>query len=381
MKRKNRHILNTKGLTLVEVIVAITILLMAAEIISISVTFTARMNTRSREIANADQEVGKKIQDKSEGVTGTMQMQIQGFELSNEKEEDARLYSENAGKDGNGFQVHALWADDAVMEDLYMASGVTAPELPGRQEINGLPEDFPELIPRTGAEDGGDEKIHQVEADIYCTRTGEGEDEDGGILFHNDVPPTDKTSFVILDGNIDISVSGSYTAAGVTVMEINNMSLNTDRISLWMGAEIYHLSGELEFRYTDKKTEKSVIPIHMYLVPESGHKQPALVFVEPDTKLLFYRTSEEEPEGKLERSITFTQSAWYAIPSDGSTGSVEEQEKNARDLLKLTAEDWESYRLYDGNENLGDGAVDKAFARLILAGVIDSPNKSASDDN
>lgn len=367
MKKKNKKILNNKGLTLIEVIVAITILLMAAEIISISVAFTARMNTRSSEIFKANEEVGKKIQDESEGMTGTMSMKIKENEIYNR--DNGWIYSEKAGKNADGFEVSAMWADDSVMTDLYKRSGAEAPELSNKSLMTMLPEAFPTIS------DQGN--IYVMDSDQYV-QVGE---DNGTIVFLNsfaDAAP--KPSFVDLGSMINISGNGTYTSSGVTVMAIGDVSLEAGRINLWMEAEVYYLYGKIECTYTAKQEE--VVPIHMYLVPQSGHQQPALVYVEEGTSINFYRESEDGTQSIIdpERTVEFKQSGWYAIPSDGKTGSQEEQAANARDLFKIPVTGgWDQYRLVDGNEVLGPGAVDKAYARLILAGLIESPRGSQDD--
>lgn len=368
MKKKNRKILNQKGLTLVEVIVAITILLMAAEIISLSVSFTARMNTRSSEIFKANEEVGKKVQDESEGMTGIMSMKIKDNEIFNR--EKGWIYSEKAGKNAGGFEVSAMWADDSVMTDLYKTSGVEAPKLSAKSDIAALPESFP-IVSDQG-------NLNIIDSDQYV-QVGE---DNGSIVFLNSfADAVQKPSFADVGGMINISENGTYTSSGVTVMAIGDITLNADRINLWMEAEVYYLYGKIECTYTAK--QEGVVPIHMYLVPQSGHGQPALVYVEKDTSINFYRKSEDGTRIIIdqERTVEFDQSGWYAIPSDGNTGSKEEQAANARDLFKLPVTGgWDQYRLVDGNEVLGSGAVDKAYARLILAGLIDSPRGSQEDE-
>lgn len=356
MKRKRRRILNQKGLTLVEVIVAITILLMASEIIVISVSFTARMNTRSQEIFKANEELGKKIMDESEGDAGTMVMEVNGAKITNS--EDGKLYSEASGKTGNGVKVRGLWAEDAVMADLFAVSGAEPAVISNKPDLNTLPESFPQL-----------DDQNQI-ADFYS------EAEDGGIVFHNGNYGTQ--SWAVLDG-LEFGVTGSYTASGVAVLEIQNLSLMADRTSVWLGAEIYRLSGTIECTYSDKYKEGPSIPIHLYLMPDSGHGQPALVYVEEGTKVEYYCYGEDTSEALEPKRQNYTIPAgWYAIPAGSDVTETEDPDAeivsgNAKDLLKMTEKDWLSYSLTGKS-----GEIDKAYARLIMAGLIDK--EAAGED-
>lgn len=357
MKRRRRQILNKKGLTLVEVIVAITILLMAAEIIAISVSFTARMNTRSQEIFSANEELGKKIMDESEGDAGTMEMEVGGAKITNS--DDGKLYSEASGKTENGVKVRGLWADDAVMADLFAISGAEPETISDKPELNTLPNHFPQL-----------EEQNQV-AGFYSQA------EDGGIVFNNGNYGVQ--SHAEMDG-IAFGVSGSYTASGVAVLEINSPSFTADRVSVWFGAEIYRLSGTIECSYSDKYKEGSNIPIHLYLIPDSGHGQPALVYVEEGTNVNYNCYGEDTSEVFEPKRQNYTiPTGWYAIPAGSDVIETDDPDAeivsgNARDLLKMTKEDWLTYSLTGKT-----GEIDKAYARLIMAGVIDKG--AAGDDH
>lgn len=372
MKRRNRRILNRNGLTLVEVMVAITILLMAAEIISLSVTFAARMNTRSQSIFKANEAVGKEVlirPDDSSDYVGTMNLKIKDQQITNAG--DAWMYSEAAGLYAEGFKVNAMWADDRIMMDLFKDSGVEAPEITKEGKNNTLPEVFPDIGERAYLM----KTIHVMEHDDYVLDTGE---ENGTIIFNNEAAAgVQKPSCVDLGNALDISSDNVFTASGITVMEIGDINLNADRISIWMDAEVYHLYGDITGTYSKKYIDG--VPIHMYLVPDSGHKQPALIFVGGSQGGISINISYVPETGgeAVEMANINLAPGWYAIPTEiGSTASIDEKQRNAKDLLRLTADEWAGYRLTDGNMELGDGAVDKAFARLILAGLIDSPRKS-----
>lgn len=357
MKRRRRQVLNKKGLTLVEVIVAITILLMAAEIIVISVSFTARMNTRSQEIFSANEELGKKIMDESEGDAGTMEMEVGGGKITNS--DDGKLYSEASGKTENGVKVRGLWADDAVMADLFAISGAEPETISDKPNLNMLPTHFPEL-----------EEQNQV-VGFYS------EAEDGGIVFNNGNYGVQ--AWTAMDGVV-FGASGSYTASGVAVLEINSLSFIADRVSVWLGAEIYRLSGTIECSYSDKYKDGSSIPIHLYLIPDSGHGQPALVYVEEGTNVEYHCYGEETSESFEPKRQNYTiPTGWYAIPAGSDVIETDDPDAeivsgNARDLLKMTQEDWLSYSLIGKT-----GEIDKAYARLIMAGVIDK--EAAGDGN
>lgn len=358
MKRRNRRILNQKGLTLVEVMVAISILLMAAEIISLSVSFTARMNTRSRQLMNANEALGMKLLDDLEGEEGSMEMQIASALVKNDT--DGKLYSETAGSDENGVKANAIWAKDAVMTDLYAASGITAETIGNKPEWNTLPDEF----------NIRDDQMKFVES--YYTVL-----DDGSIVFNNGTDsygtePYGINSYATLDG-LEFSVSGTYTASGVAVLQVSNPGFYAEHTNVTLQAEIYNLSGEIECQYSEKYKGKSV-PIHLYLEPYSGHGQPALVYVEEGTKFIYHYRSEDGLEVTEDAGKSYSiPKGWYAIPP--SYGESEEAVSgNARDLLKMTEKDWEEFSL----ETIGNtkGALDKAYARLVLAGLISNKNEA-----
>lgn len=346
MKRRNRRILNQKGLTLVEVMVAISILLMAAEIISLSVSFTARMNTRSRQLMNANEALGMKLLDDLEGEEGSMEMQIASALVKNDT--DGKLYSETAGSDENGVKANAIWAKDSVMTDLYAASGITAETIGTKPKWNTLPDGF----------NIHDDQMKFVES--YYTVS-----DDGSIVFNNENHGIN--SYAILDG-LEFFVSGTYTASGVAVLLVSNPAFYAEHTNVTLQAEIYNLSGEIECQYSEKYKGKAAIPMHLYLEPYSGHGQPALVYVEEGTQFIYNYIPEDGAEAAEDAGKSYSVPAgWYAIPP--SYGESEEAVSgNARDLLKMTEKDWAEFRL----ETMGNtkGALDKAYARLILAGLI-----------
>ena len=78
MKKKKYRLrpLDTKGFSLVEVLVAFMILLMASQLLLLGIAFARKVNTRTNQLETMRREIGMNLYEKSSAVSGTVQMEI-----------------------------------------------------------------------------------------------------------------------------------------------------------------------------------------------------------------------------------------------------------------------------------------------------------------
>lgn len=357
---RRRRILNRKGLTLVEVMAALAILMLSAEIIALGVGFNARMNTRAKAVSRADEKIGQEIQDDSAGEKANLSLKIQGAEIQG----TGRFYTETPDGGAGPFAARGVWAGDEAVEDLFGGSGLEAVEdLRDKPEAGALPAFFPDI------EEASAEVTDVSDGYLSYDETGKlvfGTEDGGGMSWADTALLSEETG---ADG-INIGESGSYTAPRTAVLKTAAINMTAPRVSLWLKSEIYCFSGYIWAGGTVEKAADGTA--HLYLVPESGHGQPALVFIDGELEISREFTLESgEVVGGEEAVLVLVEPGWYEIPAGKENAGGTADSRTATDLFALTEEDWKRFRLTDDNTELSSGAVDRAYARLVMAGVIE----------
>lgn len=147
----------------------------------------------------------------------------------------------------------------------------------------------------------------------------------------------------------------------VPALSLTSLTLTETHTNLVIPQEFWYLSGDLSTSYG-----KGGVPGTANVIPASGNNQPLLVYVAKNCNV--YR---------IEREVSASAPAWvwtpgwYAVPAGTDLFSAE--------LNADTAQKWRlDYTRYNltGNDALTDpqraelqAELDKAYARLILAGV------------
>lgn len=96
------------GFTLVELLAAMAILLMASQILLFGNRFAANMEAKARDLEMARREIGEHLLEKNDGYNGTIRLEING--LCEDLVQEGWLYTgynENAERDR--FQI--IWAE------------------------------------------------------------------------------------------------------------------------------------------------------------------------------------------------------------------------------------------------------------------------------
>lgn len=99
-----------KGYTLVEVMVAVMILMLSAEMLALSGTATARIGSRTRKIAKA----AERAMSRSEGVPAELEMEIS--EDSEPIRRDGFIHRETVSGKGGTFTAWSIWMELSVPE-------------------------------------------------------------------------------------------------------------------------------------------------------------------------------------------------------------------------------------------------------------------------
>lgn len=320
------------GTTLVEVMAAIGILAVASGIIMGSILFCTRLDVRRKEVQDAVSGIGEMIHESRNGTEAVLKLSADDLSVP---EESGAVYADG--------EISVFWTEGSFHRDFYRESGLEElPELTEKTASAGLPEVFPDLRDRT------DEGFMEEMEDYWK------QEEDGSPVFsEEDGGPA---SWAELDG-LTMEKEGSWTASGAAVFDIPaGITFRADGIRLRMKAEIYRLAGTLTCVYPETYRGNS-LPVSWCLDPESGHGQPALIFVEEGTAVAYRYTDRSGEEHADEDRESFEiPSGWYQ--TDG------------RNLLEMTAGDWKQCRLEKGNGNSA-GEIRKAAARLSLAGLLD----------
>ena len=75
-KKRGRMCLNKKGFTLIEVMVAFAILLIASQIIVLGAAFSVKMRARAEEKEMVRREIGLHLLEKTDCMSGTVRLNI-----------------------------------------------------------------------------------------------------------------------------------------------------------------------------------------------------------------------------------------------------------------------------------------------------------------
>ena len=112
MKKKDRK-RSQKGFTLVEVLVAFTIMLAASQILLLSIILGAKMGKRTEEIKELYSGIGEHMMDKTACVSGMVRLDL-GVE-DGDIEVSGWLYS---GEEEADDLVHVIWVDEWQWSEL-----------------------------------------------------------------------------------------------------------------------------------------------------------------------------------------------------------------------------------------------------------------------
>lgn len=81
MKRMRLRKLDKKGYSLIEVLVACMILIMASQMLLLGISFTKKMNLRTEQIELERREAGIHLYEESSVVSGTLRMKLENGEI------------------------------------------------------------------------------------------------------------------------------------------------------------------------------------------------------------------------------------------------------------------------------------------------------------
>lgn len=114
-KKRRKYSIGWKGFTLVEVLVAFVILLMASHILLFGVSFAARVGERAENIEMARREIGEHLAEKSGCISGTARLEM--GDLCEDIACDGWLYT---GSDESDLPIdmNMIWVDETVFVEL-----------------------------------------------------------------------------------------------------------------------------------------------------------------------------------------------------------------------------------------------------------------------
>lgn len=81
MKKKRLQKLDKKGYSLIEVLVAFMILILASQILLLGISFTKKMDLRTNQIETMRREVGRSFYEESSVISGTLRMKLENGEI------------------------------------------------------------------------------------------------------------------------------------------------------------------------------------------------------------------------------------------------------------------------------------------------------------
>lgn len=119
----NKLMMDKNGFTLVEVMAAFVILMIAVEILMQGISFAMRTRKRTEEIRNVGYAVEEKLDDGTECEYGTISLDF-GDDMG-VIHVDGKLYRKEV--DGN-FSAAFLWTDEIIEQEQFYSNGEDEPE-------------------------------------------------------------------------------------------------------------------------------------------------------------------------------------------------------------------------------------------------------------
>lgn len=107
-EKRRRHSLNCKGVSIIEVLAAVFILILASQILVLGITFSAKMGKRSEDMEQMRRNVGEHLMEKSECTPGTVRLDMGG--ICEDIEGDGWLYAGEQGGDLSA-QMNIIWVE------------------------------------------------------------------------------------------------------------------------------------------------------------------------------------------------------------------------------------------------------------------------------
>ena len=101
------------GFTLIEVLVAFTLLLMTSQILLFGMAFAAKTETRAQEIEYARRNIGMHLAEDTDCITGELYLE---FADEDGPSAMAKCYQGTAFQD-LGLNVNIVWIDEEIMPD------------------------------------------------------------------------------------------------------------------------------------------------------------------------------------------------------------------------------------------------------------------------
>ena len=81
MKRTKLRKLDKKGYSLIEILVACMILIMASQMLLLGISFTKKMNFRTEQMELERREVGMHLYEETSVISGTLRMKLENGEI------------------------------------------------------------------------------------------------------------------------------------------------------------------------------------------------------------------------------------------------------------------------------------------------------------
>lgn len=102
-----------KGFTLIEVMTAVVILMLATQFLALGISFSVRMNMKDRRVSRAVASLAEDIQDDGTGINGEFSLTV-GDEVI---ERNGLVYWEPTEGTGGDSSVWGLWIEEPTPEE------------------------------------------------------------------------------------------------------------------------------------------------------------------------------------------------------------------------------------------------------------------------